>query len=740
MLAGKREFCFPVVKLRALPLRRGVASDAVLGESRSRVLRTGRFLKVRHVAGCAVAGNTGKLISGVTLYAGYGNVLSRQSKPGGGAVIESGAGPLRRVVTGFASGGEARGRVVRICRLLEVRQVASGAGGAQSGVLAAHMAGGARGGGMFAGQWEARCAVVEGGAGPLRRGMAGFARRREARRSVVRVRGLLEFGQVASGAGGAQSGELSAHMASGAGGGGVLAGQRETCGVVIERRAGPLRRVVARLARGGEAAGCVIRIRRLLEFGQMAGGAGGAQAGELAVHVAGGAGGRCMFAGQREAGGVVIERCAGPLRRCMAGFAGCGEVRRRMVWTGCLLEIGQMASGAGRAQSGELAVDVAGGAGGGGMFAGQREARGAVIERGGLPLCRCMARFTGGGKARGRVVRIGRLLEVRQVTGGARGGEAGIPAAGMALRAGRCGVLPCEREFVLAVIELRAGPLAGGVAYAAIGGESRGDMRRSGGLLKSAAVTIHARAGCSGKAAVEVALGAGDGGVFSGESEPGQRVVEFGALPDFRGVASLAIGGKIRTPVVRIGGLLEVGGVAADASLRSAGEAAAHVTGGAGGFGMRAGEGEFCQRRVVEPGAQPRHRTMAGAAFFREARGYVIGICGPGEVGRMATEAIGRRGQKPASHVARRARNGAVRASQCEAGESIVIEAGGVPVIYVVAGFTSGGEPGRLVIHNASLPILRQVATDALRAQASVHSGGRAAMTGIAFHGCMGAQ
>jgi len=111
-------------------------------------------------------------------------------------VIEDRARPLRRRMARFASLREASRRVVWIGRLLEVRQMARRTSSAESGVFPADVAGGAGNRRVFAGQWEFRGVVVERGSGPLRGGVARFARGREA--GMARVLGRLILWQMAS--------------------------------------------------------------------------------------------------------------------------------------------------------------------------------------------------------------------------------------------------------------------------------------------------------------------------------------------------------------------------------------------------------------------------------------------------------------------------------------------------------------------------------------------------------------
>jgi hypothetical protein len=178
---------------------------------------------------------------------------------------------------------------------------------------------------MFACQGELCIVVIELRPQPLRRVVAEAAILREPRCRMIRIRRFLEVLQVASDAICAQSGELAAYMAAGAGGCRVFARQRELCSVVIENRSGPLNGCVASLTSLRKASGDVVWICRLLEVWQVAGNASRGQRRVLVVHMAGRASDGCVFAGQGEFGRVVVEDRPGPLDCRMASFAGLRE-------------------------------------------------------------------------------------------------------------------------------------------------------------------------------------------------------------------------------------------------------------------------------------------------------------------------------------------------------------------------------------------------------------------------------
>jgi hypothetical protein len=109
-------------------------------------------------------------------------------------------------------------------------------------------------------------AVVERGAGPLRRGVTCFARRWESSGNVVWIRGLVEIALVTADACRRKTLIHTARMTLLTGDRGMGAGQRECRhGGVIESRPGPCCRGVASLAGCRKTRGDVIRILRVVE-------------------------------------------------------------------------------------------------------------------------------------------------------------------------------------------------------------------------------------------------------------------------------------------------------------------------------------------------------------------------------------------------------------------------------------------------------------------------------------------
>jgi len=217
---------------------------------------TGHARKHRVVAGVRVASCAGHLV-----------IARRNGEPG---VVERGARPLRRVVTGFTSSRETGGNMIRIgCRLV----FGGVAGITQRGsafIDAVDMAGRACRRSVFASERESGCVVVKSRTRPLGSAVASLTGLRESRGHVAGVRRRLIFRKMAGDAGGRQRRVLIVDVARGAGNGSVLARQRELRRAVIERRPGPLGRVVAQGAILREARGHVIGAGGCLVIRQVA--------------------------------------------------------------------------------------------------------------------------------------------------------------------------------------------------------------------------------------------------------------------------------------------------------------------------------------------------------------------------------------------------------------------------------------------------------------------------------------
>jgi len=195
--------------------------------------------------------------------------------------------------------------------------------------------------------------VIECGAGPIGCGVAGSAALRETGRRVVGTGGFLEIGQMASHALLRRPREYSVHVTLGARHGGMRSRQRESAQAVIERGALPVGSGMATLATGGELAGLVIGIRRVIVVGQVARDALRRRPGEDSVRVTLGALDHSVRPGQWEAGELrVVEAGAGPDVNVVTALAGDRQLRRHVVqWRGTLIVL-EVAGDALRAESG----------------------------------------------------------------------------------------------------------------------------------------------------------------------------------------------------------------------------------------------------------------------------------------------------------------------------------------------------------------------------------------------------
>lgn len=172
------------------------------------------------------------------------------------------------------------------------------------------MASGTNSTGITVISWEP--GVVERRSGPRCGGVTGLARGREAGRSVIRIGGGLVVGFMTREAVGRNRCVIVVHVTTGAGHGGVLAGQRERRVVVIERRRNPGRGVVAHVALLREPGLDVIRVGGSVEVLQVTGGARGIVQAVVSVEMALRTLQRDVRPGQRKPGGGVVKGCIGP--------------------------------------------------------------------------------------------------------------------------------------------------------------------------------------------------------------------------------------------------------------------------------------------------------------------------------------------------------------------------------------------------------------------------------------------
>jgi len=212
-----------------------------------------------------------------------------------------------------------------------------------------------------AGQGKAGGGVIEGGAGPVGRGMARGTVLREAGRQVGRIGGAVVIGLMAIPAGAAGQAVIAVHVALGARHGQMEACQSKTGGRVIERSAGPVQRGSAMAQRAilGKTGGLVGRIGGAVVIGLMA--IPARRAGEAVVVIDMAL--RALYGGvdpgQGEARSGVIERGTSPIGRGVAARTVLREAGR-LVWrVGGAVVIGLVAIPTGRAGQAVIAADVA---------------------------------------------------------------------------------------------------------------------------------------------------------------------------------------------------------------------------------------------------------------------------------------------------------------------------------------------------------------------------------------------
>jgi len=129
-----------VIKGRVVPGGRGVALLAGRRKSRLHVIGVGRAVEILYMARSAIRRCSHKLAVDVALGTRYIDVSPGQRELCEGVVIEVRHIPRARVVTRLAGRWEARLRVRRIARLIEVRQVAAYAGCRRPSEFPAHVA------------------------------------------------------------------------------------------------------------------------------------------------------------------------------------------------------------------------------------------------------------------------------------------------------------------------------------------------------------------------------------------------------------------------------------------------------------------------------------------------------------------------------------------------------------------------------------------------------------------------
>lgn len=185
-------------------------------------------------------------------------------------MIERRAIPVHRRMADAAILWKAGGLVVGIIRPVIVIQVARDASAARERKVISHVALRALQAGVHAGQCEPGIGVIELRTHPLHRRMAQSAVLRESGRLMIGVGGRIVVVQMAIDASRIRKGIVVVHVALQALQAGMRSGQREAGRGMIERRACPLRRVVAPRAILREIRCLVVRIAGRVVVIQMA--------------------------------------------------------------------------------------------------------------------------------------------------------------------------------------------------------------------------------------------------------------------------------------------------------------------------------------------------------------------------------------------------------------------------------------------------------------------------------------
>jgi len=341
--AGRR-----MIEGSAAPTRGGVALLASCREICLYMVRTGRAVEIRLMAGHARCGGGQVICStrterGVVALGALQRGMRSVQSEACARVVEGRARPVRGAVALLARGRETRLHVVGIRGAVEIGLVALNATSGIGQVIGPARAErrivalGALQGGVRSVQGEAGAGMVEGCTSPIRGGVALLARSRETRLNVVGTGCAIEIGLVAlnatSGIGqviGPARAERGV-VALGALQGGVRSVQREASARMVERCTIPVRGGVALLARSRESSLHMVRTGRAVEIGLMAGHAtsgigqviGPTRAERRVVTLSALKGD--VRSVQCKARGRMVERATGPVRGVVALLADRGE-------------------------------------------------------------------------------------------------------------------------------------------------------------------------------------------------------------------------------------------------------------------------------------------------------------------------------------------------------------------------------------------------------------------------------
>ena len=400
----------------------------------------------------------------------------------------------------------------RIGGSIVIGLVAVPAGRAVQRVVVVDVARGTLLGSVETHQREAGGGVVEGGAVPIRRGVAAGAILREVGRLMRRVVGSVVVGLVAAPAGAARQAVVVVHVTLGAQYAGMCAGQREPGSRVVERGAGPVegRGSVAQGAVLRESGGLVRRVGGPIEVGEMAVDAGCAGQGVVVVDMARGA----LLAGvethQREPGTRVVENGATPIGRGVTAGTILREVSRLVRRIVGSVVVGLVTVPAGPARQAVVVAHVALGALQADMRAGQGKPGSCVVERGAGPVegRGSVAQGAVHRESGGFVRRVGGPIVVGEMAADAVRAGQGVVVVDVARRALLAGVEPHQGEPGSRVVECGATPIGGGVTAGTILREVGRLVRRIVGSVVVGLVTVPACPARQAVVVVRVALGA----------------------------------------------------------------------------------------------------------------------------------------------------------------------------------------------------------------------------------------
>lgn len=297
----------------------------------------------------------------------------------------------------------------------------------------------------------------------------------------------------------------------------------------------------------------------------------------IVVHVATRACHRGMRARQRERRVVVVKRRRRPGCGAVAHVALLRQTCRHVVRIGRPLEVLHVATHARRAGQAVVAAQVALAALQTGVPTGQGPARARMIEGRARPGRRAVADLALLWESCCHVVRIGRPLEILQVTTHTSGVADVVIAVQVALRALHLGVSPSQRKCRLRMIERRRHPGHRGMAKVALLGHASRNVVRIGRPLVILQVARDARCARQVEVPVGVALIALQLRVSTRQRESHRIMIEVRRLPGRGGMALLAGLRDAQRDVVGIARSLVVRQVAAYAGRRRSRVLPAHM-------------------------------------------------------------------------------------------------------------------------------------------------------------------